>query len=115
MSDDAGKTSVAIGVENGRAVLRFPNPLTFAAFDPENARRVAEALGRAAYEARYGKPPPDGASVLAGEVRSRVTAELRDRMVTRVALMLGSLRENHAVTNGRLAMELVDRMFADAL
>jgi hypothetical protein len=113
MSD--GETTVAIGVEKGRAVMRFPSPVSFVAFDPSNASSVAEALARAAYEAHNGRPPPDGGSDLARQVKARYTEELRDRMITRVAVMLASLRENKTITNGKLAMELVDRMFSDAL
>lgn len=113
MSD--GATQVAVGCENGRAVLRFPRPIDFAAFDPENGRLVAEALARACYEAHYGRPPPDNVSAVGTSVRAKATSEMRDRMVNRIALMLGSMRENKGVTNGRLALELVDRIFADVL
>jgi S-adenosylmethionine synthetase len=113
MSD--GSTTVAVGVEKGRAVLRFPKPIEFAAFDSANAMQVAEALSRAAYEAHHGKAPPDDVSIVAERVKQRVTQEVRDRMVTRINLILISQREKKTVSNGHLAMELVDRILSDVL
>jgi hypothetical protein len=113
MSD--GASQIAIGVEKGRAVMRFPEPKVWIAFDGQNAQQVAEALARAAYEAHYGRPPPDDRSFIAGQVKARVTGQIRDQMVTRINLILHSLREKKTVSNGMLAMELVDRILSDVL
>lgn len=110
-----GATQVAIGVEKGRVVMRFPKPLAFAAFDNANAMQVAEAMSRAAYKAHHGREPPSDVNMVAERVKQRVTAEVRDRMVTRINLILTSQREKKTVSNGHLAMELVDRILSDVL
>lgn len=113
MSD--GASQVVVGDENGRVFLRFPDPKAWIAFDPDNARLVAEAMARAAYKAHYGRDAPADRSVLGQQVKARVTDEIHDTMVQRIALMLNSMRENRQFSNGQLALILVDRIFSDVL
>ncbi len=102
MSD--GKTSVAVGEENGRVVLRFPKPIDFAAFDPENARQVGEAMAKAAYHLHTGKKAPDG--------RSALSAELKMRLVTRATHIIRNLTDKK-VLPGRISQEVVDSILSE--
>lgn len=107
----AGKTNMLIGTNGPDVVLRFPQPMPYVIFNPENARQVAEGLARAAYQARYGKPPADDLrSELAQDIRDRLTDELRDRMIARFTIVMPSMLEQlrGSKTPGRVAMELVD-------
>lgn len=103
---DTGQVDVALGVvkavdsPTGRRVeLHFERPITRVHFDAENARQFAEQLARAAYEANYGAPPQ--------AMGSRLTEELRLKLVSRVALVAGSLgREGK--NNMEIAQAVVD-------
>lgn len=109
MSD--GTTSVAIKEEKGRVVLQFPNPVKWCELDPEMARQAAEAMAKAAYRCRYKVDPPDARSSLAGEMRQRVTKQIRDALVNRVAVMLHSMQEKGRSTNV-IAQEVVDQLLS---
>ena len=106
-----GTTSVAIKEENGRVVLQFPNPVKWCELEPEMARQAAEAMARAAYRCRYKVDPPDARSALAGEMRQRVTRQIRDTLITRVAVMMRSLQEKGRAPN-TIATEVVDQLLS---
>lgn len=107
-----GKTEIAIGDEGGKVIMRFPKPIAWCALDPQNAFQIGEAIARAAHVARFGTQPPADGSYLAQQIRSRVTDETRDRMVTRVSVMLQSLRDQNK-SNGQIALQVVDTIFAE--
>lgn len=103
-----GETQMGIACIQGKVVLKFPQPMEHVALGAENARFIAEAIGRAAYEAHYGKAPPDDMrSALAQQIRDNITDELRDRMIARFTLVVPSM-VNQSKTPGRIAMEMVD-------
>lgn len=90
----------AIGVVNGKVELQYlEGPRARVVMDSENARQIAEGIAKAAYEARYGTKPAEGASQL-GE-------EMRTRMVNRVAIVAGSLAEQ-GKSNREIAAAVVD-------
>lgn len=107
-----GATEIAVKAEGNHVILRFPKPVAWVMLEAETAYHVGEAIARAAHEARFGQPPPSDAAYIAQQVRARVTDELRDRMVTRAALMLSSLR-NQNKSDGYTAMQLVDTILAE--
>lgn len=80
---DTGKTELGLSVEKGQVVVRFPEPRLWFAMDPQNALVIGEAIAKAAYEARFGKKPGEGSSVLSERTRQRI--------VTRAGAMLRSL------------------------
>lgn len=103
-----GKTEVGLAVIQREVVMKFPQPMEFVVFGAENARLFSENLARAAYEAHYGMAPPEHMqSVLAQEIRDRITDQMRDRMIARFALVVPGMLEKKQ-TPGRIAMELVD-------
>lgn len=102
---DNGKVDVAVGVIKGQVHWEFHRPVTFVAMDPENARTIAEATARAAFEARYGVKPPQGQTQLGDQLRVQLTA--------RVALMLQTLVKNQTPYQ-RMAQEVVDACLREA-
>lgn len=99
MNEDTGQTELGIAVEKGRVVVRFPTPRLWFAMDAQNAVDIGEAIARAAYEARFGKKPGEGKSVLSEKARQRI--------VNRVALVLASLNREHKSMN-YIASSLTD-------
>lgn len=85
-----GKTDLVIGVEQGLVIVRFPQPMAFLAIEAENARRIAEGIAAAAYEAYTGNKPPPLQSELARQARDRFTETVRVKLINRVAAMLNS-------------------------
>ena len=104
-----GATSVAVKDEKGMVVLQFPHPVKWCELDPEMARQAAEAMARAAYRCKYKVDPPDTRSALAGDMRQRVTMQIRNELVTRMALILRSLQDKGRAPNV-IAAELVDQL-----
>ena len=94
-----GNVPWAIGVAKGKVQLHYPQPVQFIAMDPENARQIAEGIARAAYEARYGVKP--------AELGSRLSEELRVRLVHRVAVVAGSMARE-GKNNMAIAQAVVD-------
>lgn len=87
MSDEVG-----ILTEAGHAIIRFPNPTTWVKLSPQQAFEIAGGLMRAAYEAKNGKAPRSGfVESLQDEVVNKFTDELRQRLITRMILMLMSM------------------------
>lgn len=94
-----GNVPVALGVVKGRVHWELPPGQDWCAMDPENARQIAEGLAKAAYEARYGVKPADGVS--------RLATDKRLQMVSRVALVAGSLARE-GKNNVQIAEAVVD-------
>lgn len=112
MSQEDGSVEMILGNEAGRVVLRFKEPMNFVAFDPQNAFRIGEAIAREAHRVKFGEGPPSDGSYIASQVKARITEELRDRLVTRVAVMLPSLLLANK-SHGYLAMTIVDTVLAE--
>lgn len=102
---DDGKVDVGVGVVKGMVHWEFHRPITFVAMEPENARVIAEATARAAFEARYGVKPPQGQTQLGDQLRIQLTA--------RVALMLQTLVKQHTPYQ-KMAQEVVDACLREA-
>lgn len=107
----ADSVDVAIGVVDGRVVARWRDPTSEIVFDPQNAFQIGEAMARAAHEARFGVAPTDE-SYIAGQIRARVTENLRVRAINRVVLMLGSM-ERQGKAPGHIAAQLVDAILRE--
>ena len=66
-----GTTTCAVGDHEGQVVLRFPEAVEWAAFDPETARQIGEAMARSAYKIAYGREAATG-SVVNQQVLARL-------------------------------------------
>lgn len=110
IEQETGATEMILALEDGRIIIRFKEPKLWVAFDPQNAMAVSGRMARMAYEAHYGKPAPD-AHAMEREVQSKLTEQMRDRMIARVALMLPNLLEK-GKTPGYIAMQVVDSIFS---
>lgn len=101
---------------DGRVVLLFShrgdNGLVPAAtdnldLDPPAALHAAELLTAMAFEADTALKP-------VGEtLKASLVQKHREKLVPRVALMLGSLRENKLKTDGQIAQAIIDQVCAD--
>ena len=100
-----------VGSEAGQVWMRFTSPgvrsLTITV-DPQAAFEQGEMLARAAHAAQFGEAPASDAAYLQEQIRNRVTEQLRGFMITRIGVMLNSLRTSHAYSNKKLAATLVD-------
>lgn len=99
-----GVVDIAIGVirtQKGPLVkLDFnPTPIPWLAMGAENSRVIAEAIGRASYEARYGVAPQATGSVMA--------AEKLDILTTRCSLVLKN-QMNAKVKPETIARQLIE-------
>lgn len=107
----SGTQTIAVGDEGGKVVLKFHQPITWCELDPEMARQAAEAMAKAAYRCRYKVDPPDNRSALAGEMRERVTKQIRNELVTRMTLVIRSLQDKGRAPH-LMAEEIVDQLLA---
>ena len=113
MPDEVNANAVKweVGTEAGQVWMRFTSPgvppLTITV-DPQAAFDQGEMLARAAHAARFGEDPASDTAYLQQQIRDRVTEQLRGFMVTRIGVMLNSLRTSPAYSNEKLAATLVD-------
>lgn len=98
-----GTTTCAIGNRDGQVVMTFPQPVEWAAFDPETARQIGEAMAKEAYTVRYGRKP-EGKSIIADEIRQR--------LLNRATLIIRSLQEKGKLP-GHIAKEVVDTILSE--
>ena len=93
---------MAIGQENGLVVQRFQEALEEVRYDPDSAITIAEALTRAAFEAR------DGVMPVSDALKSDLVERHRATLYRRLEIILNSERDDRLITNGKLARQLVD-------
>ena len=99
-----GATTCAIGERNGQVVLQFPEAVQWAAFDPETARQIGEAMARQAYELHTGLKADPG--------RSIISEDKRTRMITRATHVIRSLQDSGKLP-GYIAAQVVDTILAE--
>lgn len=98
-----GTTTCAIGNRDGQVVISFPSPVEWAAFDPETARQIGEAMAREAYGVKYGRPP-QGKSVL--------SEELQTRIMNKATIIVRTLMEKNRAP-GFIANEVVNAILME--
>jgi len=107
-----GQTEIAVGEEKGRVLLLFHKQTNWIALDPANALGVAGEMARVGYKAKMRMPIGDVAlSQIFGDLRKTVTAEQRNKLVNRVVVMMGSLKDRHPLYQ---AEQIVDTILSDA-
>ena len=98
-----GTTTCAIGNRDGQVIITFPKAVEWAAFDPETARQIGEAMAKEAYSVRYGRKP---------QAKSVIAEEVRTRLLNRATLIIRSLQEK-GKKPGFIAMEVVDAILSE--
>lgn len=107
-----GATTAAVGIRDGQVVVQFPSAVQWVGVDPQTAVNIGEAMARAAFEIRNGRPPRDDVGVLQEEIKKKATDILRASMITRAEIILRQLLERGRKPN-YIATELVDRMLQE--
>lgn len=110
--DTLERGETAIFVENGMVLQVFCEPVNGMRYAPENARLVGEQMGRCAYEAHFGREPPDSGSALAEYVKMKGVDELRPQLIARAQVMLRSLI-NQKVDPRLIARDVVDAVLKE--
>jgi len=105
-TDDTANVHWYIRVYQGKVDIQFDHPRTRILLDSENARVIAEAIAKGAYEARYGVKPKEGASQI-GEMK-------RVALVATVAKIANSLA-GQGKSNQRIAQAVVDAILQEVL
>lgn len=96
--------SFAVGQLNGKVVLTFPQPIRWLAIAPENAGPLGEQLARLSYHIKTGRDP--------NQAQSIITAEIRNRLVTRITHVIRSMDERKRLP-GHIASEVVDIILSE--
>jgi hypothetical protein len=99
--------SVAVKGEGGMVILKFDHDVDYLEMEPENALLISEAMATAAFECKEGFKPVGAA------LKAELVQKHREKLVPRIALMMNSLREKKTVSNGQLALQLVDTCMSE--
>lgn len=112
---DNGVTVHEIGfrAHGAGVVMALPKLADHVFLDADTARQAAEQLGRCAYEAHFGNPPPN-------TTRSVITEMKVQTLRRRVALMLGSFMREGKLSgdpadNAKVSQSIVDTVLSEAL
>lgn len=90
------------GVKDGKVIVEFNQTINSIEMDPANAIDISEALAAAAFECGTGLKPAGPA------LKASLVEKHRMDLTARLALMLNSMRGNKALSNGKLAQEMVE-------
>jgi len=104
--ENKASVQMAIGVENGKVIQRFKEPMLEVQYEPQNAIDIAGALADAAFECR------DGVKPVAGSLKAELIERHRDKLIQRFPLVLRSLIDS-GKSDGYIAKELIDICFKE--
>ena len=93
---------MVIGHENGQVFMRFREPMRVVVFDPQNCIDVARCMTDSAFEAREGVKP------LGDSLKSELVERHRMTLTQRLSLMLGTMRGDTTISDGKVAQALVE-------
>ena len=102
MSNDTNGIEMHLGIEKGKVIMRFESPQEYIVFDPINIQMIALRLTDLAFEADTGLKP------VGDTLKADLIQRHRETLTSRLNLILNSQRENKVLSNGKLAMQLVD-------
>lgn len=102
MSNDTNTVKMHLGIDKGKVIVRFESPQDLITFDPRNIQEIAMRLVDLAFEADTGLKP------VGDTLKADLIQRHREKLTTRLALILNSQRENKVVSNGKLSIQLVD-------
>jgi hypothetical protein len=104
-------TDIAIGIFQDKVVIHWHAPTTSISFDPQRAFEFGEQMARTAHKARFGEEVENDGKYLSRQIRQRMTEDLRDKMITRVRVMLPSLLDSKNLDY--TARSIVDTIFSE--
>ena len=107
MSNDNGSVEMALGIHEGRVMMRFKEPMSEVLFDAQNAMDVATAMADLSFECRDAVKPAGDA------LKAELIERHRMTLTQRLSLVIGGQRENRGVSNGKLAQQIIDIVFAE--
>jgi hypothetical protein len=95
---------VAVGVHDGKVVMKFSENINYLELDHENCFQIAEAMTSAAFESR------DGVKPVGETLKASLIEKHKEKLVPRIALMLSSIEK---LSNGQKAIKIIDVVFAE--
>ena len=104
--EDKASVQMAIGIEGGKVIQRFKEPMLEVQYDPQNAIVIAGAIADAAFECR------DGVKPVAGALKTELIERHRDVLIQRFPLVLRSLIDS-GKSDGYIAKELINICFKE--
>ncbi len=106
MSED-GKVDMTLYINQGKVIQRFEHSMEEVVYEPTNARAVAMTLCDLAFEA------DTGMKAAGDTIKADLIERHRMTCTQRGANMLGTMRSDVKVTNGRLAQDLVEMVLKE--
>lgn len=102
---------IGVGIVKGKVLINWAHPRTEIVFKPESAHAFGEEMARQAYRCAYpDQKMPDDFSYLAKQIKERLTDDMRNRLLLRIAAMLPSLLEKRDLSYA--AAQIVDTVFS---
>ena len=98
---------VAIKAENKLVVMKFDRDVNYVELEPQNCLDICEAMSAAAFEARDDLKPAGPA------LKASLVERHHDKLVPRIALMLGSMRQDKLKSDGNIAEQIVTTCLAE--
>jgi glycine cleavage system protein P-like pyridoxal-binding family len=104
--EDKASVQMAIGIEGGKVIQRFKEPMLEVHYMPQNAIDIAGALADCGFEAMNGVKP------VAGALKTELIERHRDKLIQRFPLVLRSMLDS-GKTDGYISKELIDIAFKE--
>ena len=113
---DTKDIDMQIVARNGKIVLVFSEskngvrtPVHVDAFEfpAKDASQMMQTIGDLAFEI------DTGLKAVGDSVKADLVAQHRDKLIPRINVVLGTLREDKTLSNGQLSLKLIDIIFSE--
>lgn len=109
---ELGVDDILVTAEGDKVMILFAQPVAGMRFTPDRARVVGEQMGRCAYEAHFGRPPPNAGSALAEFVKMQGVDQLRPQLIAKATVMIRSMYQKQTAPV-LMAQEVVDAVLRE--
>lgn len=99
---NVGEVEMVIFHDGGKVHQKFKRRMELVIYDAANAIDVARAMTDAAHEAETGLKP------VGDTLKASLVEQHRFKLTQRVALMLGTMRQDTRLTDGTIAQRIVE-------
>lgn len=99
--------SVAVKCNGPLVVMAFDRDIGFLELQPDQAVSIAEAITASAFEADTSLKP------VGDTLKAAMVEKHRDKLVPRISLMLGSMRDKKKLSNGQIAVMITDAVCSE--